>query len=257
MPFNLEKNVLPMYRLDNIGWLEDSLDGKNTTHMLQLSVFQPKTGNPPNPIQLDLCSDSKNLILDSNNINQLLECSNPLQSRIQKTEGCTCFRRCDIKRVRSITMDTWMFMKIFETMFSMKMTDFLIDIAVPVIEKIPVCEILSNISVDSKGTDWREVDKHLQKELMRDLNTLIPMCVDISTTISNSSNTVSLDQETTSINECEIEEFDTNYYREKDEEYVTASLRRVVRLAFGDLKLPAETATDSLVQTDIKIHLLL
>ena len=52
-------------------------------------------------------------------------------------------------------------MKIFETMFSMKMTDFLIDIVVPVIEKIPVCEILSNISVDSKGTDWREVDKHL------------------------------------------------------------------------------------------------
>ena len=68
-----------------------------------------------------------------------------------------------------------MFMKIVETMFSMKMTDFLIDIAVPVIEKIPVCEILSNISVGSKGTDWREVDKHLQKELMIDLNTLIPM----------------------------------------------------------------------------------
>ena len=122
--------------------------------MLQLSVFQPRTGNPPNPIHLDLCSDSKNLTLDSNNINQLLECSNPLHSRIQKTGGCTCFR---------ITMDTWMFMKIFETMFSMKMTDFLIDIAVHVIEKIPVCEILSNISVDNKGTDWREVDNHLQK----------------------------------------------------------------------------------------------
>ena len=50
---------------------------------------------------------------------------------------------------------------------------------------------------------------------MRDLNTLIPMCVDISTTISNSSNTVSLDQEKTSINECEIDEFDTTYNHEK------------------------------------------
>ena len=37
--------------------------------------------------------------------------------------------------------------------------------------------------------------------------------------------------------------------------YVTSSLRRVVRLTFGDSKLPAKTATDSLVQTDINVNI--
>ena len=49
VPFNLENNVLPVHRLDNIDWLEDSLDGKNTTHMLQLSVFQPRKPSKSNP----------------------------------------------------------------------------------------------------------------------------------------------------------------------------------------------------------------
>ena len=34
IPFNLEKNVMHMFHLDNINWLEDTLDGKSTFHLL-------------------------------------------------------------------------------------------------------------------------------------------------------------------------------------------------------------------------------
>ena len=40
LPFNLSKGTLPMFHLDNIDFIEDTPDGKNTTHGLQLSVFQ-------------------------------------------------------------------------------------------------------------------------------------------------------------------------------------------------------------------------
>ena len=40
IPFNISKETLPMFHLDNIDFIEDTPDGKNTTHALQLSVFQ-------------------------------------------------------------------------------------------------------------------------------------------------------------------------------------------------------------------------
>ena len=43
IPHNFQKNTIPMFHLDNIDWLEDTPDGKNTSHLLQLSVFQPRT----------------------------------------------------------------------------------------------------------------------------------------------------------------------------------------------------------------------
>ena len=42
IPTNLQKDVLPMFSIDNIDWLEDTPDGKNTSHYLQMSVFQRK-----------------------------------------------------------------------------------------------------------------------------------------------------------------------------------------------------------------------
>ena len=41
MPFNLKENVIPMFHLDSIDWINDTPDGKNTSHLLQLNIFQP------------------------------------------------------------------------------------------------------------------------------------------------------------------------------------------------------------------------
>ena len=38
IPFNLVKNVIAMFHLDNIEWLEDTADGKNTSHILSRST---------------------------------------------------------------------------------------------------------------------------------------------------------------------------------------------------------------------------
>ena len=38
-PFNLKKNVIQMFHLDNIDWLEDTPDGKNTSHLLSQSYL--------------------------------------------------------------------------------------------------------------------------------------------------------------------------------------------------------------------------
>ena len=35
--FNLKKNVIQMFHLDNMDWLEDTPDGKNKSHLLSQS----------------------------------------------------------------------------------------------------------------------------------------------------------------------------------------------------------------------------
>ena len=40
IPFNLKKNVIPMFHPDNIDWLEDTPDVKNTSHLLMNNVSQ-------------------------------------------------------------------------------------------------------------------------------------------------------------------------------------------------------------------------
>ena len=40
MPFNLKENAIPMLHLDSIDWIKDTPDGKNTSHLLQLNIFQ-------------------------------------------------------------------------------------------------------------------------------------------------------------------------------------------------------------------------
>ena len=54
IPFNLPKGTLPMFHLDNINFIEDTPDGKNTPHDLQLSVNQCSNVNNSNPMTLHL-----------------------------------------------------------------------------------------------------------------------------------------------------------------------------------------------------------
>ena len=42
IPTNLQKDAPPMFHITNIDWLEDTPDGKSTSHYLQMSTFQRK-----------------------------------------------------------------------------------------------------------------------------------------------------------------------------------------------------------------------
>ena len=46
IPQNLVKGIMVMHHTDNIDWNEDTPDGKNSSHLLQVSTFQPSTNQP-------------------------------------------------------------------------------------------------------------------------------------------------------------------------------------------------------------------
>ena len=76
IPPRFQKNVIPMFHLDNIDWLEDTPDGKKTSKLLQSSAFQPKRCQNLLPIVMDLNVTDK-LTLVSNNFYELLDRSKP------------------------------------------------------------------------------------------------------------------------------------------------------------------------------------
>ena len=57
-----------------LDWLEDAPDGKRTSHLLQLSLFQLRINEKCEPILLD---SEKRLTLTKNSFDQLLECETP------------------------------------------------------------------------------------------------------------------------------------------------------------------------------------
>ena len=76
IPVDMVKGVLPCFHLDNIDFSEDTADGKHTTHILQLSVFQKRTRDSSQFI-LDVNQKNLSLKLKSNSFNELLPYSKP------------------------------------------------------------------------------------------------------------------------------------------------------------------------------------
>ena len=52
IPFNLKESVINMFHADNSEWLEDTPNGKKTSHLLQLSVFQSCNNEKCEPVVL-------------------------------------------------------------------------------------------------------------------------------------------------------------------------------------------------------------
>ena len=65
-----------MFYLDNIDMLENTSDGKNTFHVLQLKVFQLRSNEKCEPIVLEL-ENAQILTLINNLFEQLLDCETP------------------------------------------------------------------------------------------------------------------------------------------------------------------------------------
>ena len=73
----------PLFHLDNIDWLEDTPDGKNTSHYLQMSVFQ-RNIQEPLPVSLNIEKDeTQSLKLKPNSFNDLLLYQKPAKSQFQ------------------------------------------------------------------------------------------------------------------------------------------------------------------------------
>ena len=103
IPPRFQKNVIPMFHLDNIDWLEDTPDGKKTSHLLQLCAFQPKRCQNLLPIVMDLNVTDK-LTLVSNNFGELLDCSKPQKTDIRRLPDEVEFRPHSIEQIKSPTM---------------------------------------------------------------------------------------------------------------------------------------------------------
>jgi len=134
------KNVIPMFHLDNIDWLEDSADGKKTSHLLQLSAFQPNNSRNLSPFILDL-NTTKTCTLKTNNFNELLECNKPRTNDVTREPDHTQFNSQSIDKIESPTMNTWTAKKSFEVLLSSDHANLVAEIAVAVLEKIPPCPV--------------------------------------------------------------------------------------------------------------------
>ena len=64
------------FYLDNIDMLENTSDGENTFHVLQLKVFQLRSNEKCEPIVLEL-ENAQILTLINNLFEQLLDCETP------------------------------------------------------------------------------------------------------------------------------------------------------------------------------------
>ena len=90
IPFNLKKNIIPIFHLDNIYWLEDTPNDKNMSHALQLSVIQPCVNEKCEPIVLNL-ENTQSLTLIDNPFNQLLDRDTPTKEMTHRPHGCQQF----------------------------------------------------------------------------------------------------------------------------------------------------------------------
>ena len=104
-----------MFHLDNIDFIEDTHDGKNTTHALQLRVFQISNSDRKDPLILDL-NDTKELTLKPNSFNEIANCDKPCKNNFERTDGCCNFEG-DIIHYQSPSLSKWVTLKSVEISF--------------------------------------------------------------------------------------------------------------------------------------------
>ena len=86
----MKKNIIPIFYLDNIDRLKNTSDGKDTSHVSQLSLFQPRINKKCEPIVLEL-ENGQILTLIKNPFDQLLDCGTPPKEMINRPHGCQQF----------------------------------------------------------------------------------------------------------------------------------------------------------------------
>ena len=115
IPPAMVKEVVPMSHLDNIDWLEDTPDGKNTTHYLILSIFQRSQSNTGN-YSLEIDQDTPSLKLLENTFGLLLPHEKPVKNMFKRTKGSSEFQ---VKNVylRGDNIRHWLLVRSLEYLF--------------------------------------------------------------------------------------------------------------------------------------------
>ena len=116
-PQNLVKSVLVFYHIDNIDWLVDRANCKNTSHFLQHTVFQRKTV-PDNQFILNL-EKPTSLQLKENTFNELLYHAKPSKANFQRTPGCINYQKIELTSNTQIRSNciAWMYLSAFGQLF--------------------------------------------------------------------------------------------------------------------------------------------
>ena len=113
IPINLQKDVLPIFYIDNTDWLEDGPDRKNTSNYLQMSIFQRKIQELL-PIKLKIKKEeTESLKVKSNSFNEILPYLKPNKSQFQQSPGCDKF--CQSLDICPTSLfDIWISFRFFE-----------------------------------------------------------------------------------------------------------------------------------------------
>ena len=90
IPFGLRKGHILTFHIDDLDFLEGKKDGKATTHVLSMIVFQKNTG-VVEPLLLNVGQNRESLKPKQNNFNDLQYCRAPLKKGFKRTEGCESF----------------------------------------------------------------------------------------------------------------------------------------------------------------------
>ena len=106
IPPGMAKDVIPMFHLDNIDWLEDTPDGKNTTHYLILSIFQRKQNCSGNYLP-ELVQHTTSLKLLENSFGVLLPHDKPVKGMSKHTEGASDFNVRNVN-TKEETIQHWL-----------------------------------------------------------------------------------------------------------------------------------------------------
>ena len=247
IPPHFQKNVTPMFHLDNIDWLEDSADGKKTSHLLQLSAFQPSGAEKrQNPFIMDLSVSTQSCTLKPNDFNTLLECNKPLPNEFRR--DCT-YHQGSLPNTERTTLNTWIALKCFEVLASGDHIDVWADMEADILAYIqPIPIVVSNeidIDINCNEYDYNVVQELCEELCKKEIDIELDQNIIQQFTQQQSSSTTTQSS------------FDSTCITNsaEGEILVLNKLRENIRQPIETLNIPAFAATNSLVQKDLNTTL--
>ena len=225
-----------MFHLDNIDWLEDTPDGKNTSHLLQLSVFQPRTQQKKPDYSKFIMDINKNKksTLDGHSFNDPLKCNKPDKNQVTRINDNEPYDSDSIVKIENPTFSTWTTLKCMEVMLSSNHVDFMTEIGIEALMKIPPRNIqMQGVDSDTDTFNTSEQDLTLPSVLNIELDPTAEMKFHHSTTPQS----LKIDDTADQV-----------------EEAILGTLKKSI-LNPIKLNIPTFAAVNSLVQDDINIGL--
>ena len=101
IPFGLRKDSIVCFYVDILDFVEDTKDGKETTHVVEVVAFQRNLGQELSTL-LSLEQNSQSKKLKGNTLNDLEHCKPPSKGAFQRPPGLKSFSPTDIENVKNL-----------------------------------------------------------------------------------------------------------------------------------------------------------